>query len=717
MVKFLRKHLIAIFLILISLVVYHIWFFNFKVLASGDWVFFYDKTLTSLRFYYFSLWLGDSFGRILFDVGQAPTWAMYGILARYLGMNYALAERVIHFWPAAIFTPFFSFLFLKKLFTSKMAIFIGVLVYSFNTYFLVLQTGILTLMVAFAFAPLIILMFMNTLNTLKLKFALVTGLLLGITGAYEPRALYVIVWVIFIYLLYYLLFLKTDKQKIISLLIYSAIPIIITFLLNFYWIIGLTKLSISGFDIPLGRQLFGNEFLNILYAMTLFHPFWTGGNLAIFNVQQIPLIFWAIPISAILGIFLNRKNKNIIFFAIISLIGIFLTKQAASPFSYVYGFLYNFLPGFNAFREASKFYFLIALGYSVLIGAFVDWVCSSFVNNKIKIILKYCILIVLISIFLWNTKPLITGDIGTLFVTRSIPNDYVIAEKFLINKDGYFRTMWFPTNSKWTFYTNEKPAISSMDAIYRQWANLDKAENLDKGVITQGSHVIDFMNKNNSKNLLDISSIKYVFVPIEDKANDGNPFVYYGESRKFYINQLDKIKYLQKIDIGTKELAVYENLGSKPHIYITKKLETISKTQKYKSVDSLFINPTEYKIIVKNVNEPFYLNFSESFNPGWKLYLGDFKWYKVLLNKQDSITDKNHIQNDATLNSYFIDPRLVCNTNLCKVNKDGTFDIYMTLYFAPQSYMNFGLIISISAIIIILCFLLVTLGRQFYDKR
>jgi len=36
--------------------------------------------------------------------------------------------------------------------------------------------------------------------------------------------------------------------------------------------------------------------------------------------------------------------------------------------------LYDNLPGFNAFREASKFYILIALAYAVGIASLVEWV-------------------------------------------------------------------------------------------------------------------------------------------------------------------------------------------------------------------------------------------------------------------------------------------------------------------------------------------------------
>lgn len=55
------------------------------------------------------------------------------------------------------------------------------------------------------------------------------------------------------------------------------------------------------------------------------------------------------------------------FFAVLALLGIFLSKQVAPPGGFVYKLLFDHFPGFSAFREASKFYVLIAMSYSVMI--------------------------------------------------------------------------------------------------------------------------------------------------------------------------------------------------------------------------------------------------------------------------------------------------------------------------------------------------------------
>jgi len=46
--------------------------------------------------------------------------------------------------------------------------------------------------------------------------------------------------------------------------------------------------------------------------------------------------------------------------------------------------LYDNLPGFNAFREASKFYVLIALGYAVGIASLVEWLLPPEVRTSAR---------------------------------------------------------------------------------------------------------------------------------------------------------------------------------------------------------------------------------------------------------------------------------------------------------------------------------------------
>ena len=370
------------------------------------------------------------------------------------------------------------------------------------------------------------------------------------------------------------------------------------------------------------------------------------------------------------------------------------------------------------FREASKFYFLIALGYSILIGGFLSWIWMNWENKKYKIYGKYLLLFTVIIIFLFNTVPIFTGSIQSLFRERHMPNDYLIAKNFILNQNKYFRTSWMPSQITWSFYTNNNPIITNVPFINPDLWNRFINENtyIDTDA---GSSYVKFINQGYMHNLLSLESVKYIFVPTEDEQNDDDIFKYYGESRQFYVKQLDKTSYLHRINIGTKELLVYENENCRPHIYATLQKESIYKdlgAMKY-NVNSYAVSSSEYKVNVKEVKAPFYLNFSDAYDNSWKLRVGSFNWFNAIIKKNYFIFDRVHFQNDAGLNSFLIDPQQICKSYSCKINNDGTYDLNLTLYFMPQSNLYLGLIISGSSFAVVLGYLIYVLGKSLYVKK
>jgi len=58
-----------------------------------------------------------------------------------------------------------------------------------------------------------------------------------------------------------------------------------------------------------------------------------------------------------------------------------------------------------------------------------------------------------------NAKPLMFNKIGDLSTHRHIPRDYVVFKDFILNQSDYLRTLWLPTNSRWSIYTNNHPKL------------------------------------------------------------------------------------------------------------------------------------------------------------------------------------------------------------------------------------------------------------------
>ena len=310
---------------------------------------------------------------------------------------------------------------------------------------------------------------------------------------------------------------------------------------------------------------------------------------------------------------------------------------------------------------------------------------------------------------------MLTGEVKTLFVAKKINNDYLIVKNFVEKKNDFFRTFWVPQGSHFSYASAVHPLADW--SIFSNIEINNVAEQVIERKLTPGEVQARLMSKSYANFLLDIFSVKYVFIPLRDSVNDDDLFLYELEGRKYYIAQLDKLPYLSKINIGTKDIVAYENKNYKPHIYVTENQESININQPYIKINYAYVNPTRYTFSIKNVSKPFYLNFSENYNLGWSMKIGNFNWLDALIKKNYFVLGKNHFQNNAGLNSFYLNPNQICKVQSCKSNEDGSYDISGTLYFAPQSYMYFGLIISGSALVVILSYLVFIFGKYIKNER
>ena len=309
----------------------------------------------------------------------------------------------------------------------------------------------------------------------------------------------------------------------------------------------------------------------------------------------------------------------------------------------------------------------------------------------------------IVFLFLWNTKPLITGEIERLFKPRHIPNDYLILKDFILRQPKYFRILWAPKHSRWSICLNHHPKVNLLTiTCHKKWKGLadydQYGDRVSKKIsLPNKKRMINIFKQSFSNNFIDIASIKYVIIPIRDIANDDNFFRYY-DPRDAYIKEISKISYLEKVDLDTEELVIFENKDFRPHLYITNEEETIYKNIDYQEIDYQFKNPTEYKIRLKNLFQPIYLNFSENYHPDWKIRVGKFYWFEVLRDKYYFLADGFHFENNAFFNSFLIDPEYIkshYSSSFYQENPDGSIDLELTLFFRPQAHLYLGLIISL----------------------
>lgn len=701
-----KKYSLLIIFILFLIIVYHTWIFSNGIFTYGDWWYFWNESLISVRVSYFNIWISDfNLGRVSLGIGQALTWGAYGFLNRLIGADYQLGLKIVHLFPIIIFTPLGMFVLLKKYIKSNIAQLIGVLAYCFNTYFLTLQTGHLTLMVAYSLLPFILYFFIETLEKKSIVYGVTTALILSLASAYEPRVAYITLLILFMYFLYELFNNIRGYKKLIITAFYAGFPVLLFILLNLYWIVGLAFTGSIVENELFSRSLFGNEFLNILYAITTFHPFWTGIQPNVFVLEDIPMYQWFIPMGAILGVYLNRKNSFAVFALLLGLVGILLTKQSGMPFQDLYLWLYTHFPGFNAYREASKFFSLIVLSYAILIAFLAEFIINNQFKNKHFLYLGYTLLIVITSIFLFNTKPFINGSINTVFISRHIPQDYFLFKNILISENHYSRTLWVPTLSRWGLITINHPAISLVETMNSDWLKQTILFRDDEK--TAGQIMLSFIRSEKFGELVNDSNIKYIVVPIQDSANDDNFFQYYFKSRNEYITTLNSLSYLQKKQIGQSSLVIYENKNYLDHIRFASPSATPTSMLHYN-----LVSPTEYTIKANNIKDTTSIIFSDIYNPNWRVRIGKFNWFNSIFDKRYYLPSSVNSPSSSGMNSFYFNSDEVCKIYSCVKNADGTYNVEMTLYFSKQAVVNLSLIISGGTLGTLIIYLLYSFWRR-----
>lgn len=577
------------------------WLFEFKVFTSGDW--WYISLARLIDFRHFSpIWVTDGLG----STSAVPPFYFIRFLeglTTFVGGTFMITEKIFFFLPIVIGSTFGAYIFLRQYLKPPMA-FLGTLLFAFNTAMIFNYAGALTIATAYALCPLALYLFMQYMARPKNMLLLMqNAILFALIAAYEQRIVLLVFAMAFGLVIFNTAF---SGWKYLGNRFLSIAKLLALFvLLHAFWLIPYAVNAKSGvtFSDLLSRQLFVS-FSSIQNSLTLFHPFWTGGRPATFVIQHIPFFAWTLPVVAFSG-FLIPKNirdkvldhTEYLYWALIALIGMFLVKQVNDPFPTVYPWLYGHLPGSAAFREASKFYLLIAIGYAVLIPrsivllkAYYDDRLAQQKNPWHKLVFAGPVAAVAFLLIL-NVWPLMTGSFKTLYTPRQEPQDYQMFNKFIGGQNEFFRVLWVPTNSRWGDQSNVHPSVTVGQMSKGDWLTQLGADP-DDALATLRDKSAGLFDKQTSDAALNSASIKYVVVPIRDTANEDDFFTKYGDDRQKYIDQLNNKPYLTKVDIGTRDLLVYENKDYKDYITASDSLQKVQSD--IPSLDNVYSVTTGY---------------------------------------------------------------------------------------------------------------------------
>lgn len=515
------------------------WYF-----ASGDAGFYFTEQLKQLSWLPVPWHSEYGFGAFTLD----RMWFDYPYLfvikaLSSIGFSWWFIDKLL--WLAVTFVAVYSsYRLAKYILGNAQSATLGSIIYSANTYILLLFAGgQIGVALAYALLPLVLLKFIESVDSQKadIQRFITNGLWFALLIAFDLRFAYLVVLAI---LLYIACSVEMAIRRLVFVIKILAVPFLVAGLVHFFWI--LPELIAGGG----GASSLGNEFTNpgilkflsfadFSHAFGLLHPNWPENLFG--KVYFMQPEFLIIPILAFCAfLFIEKKStdtiRKISFFALIVLIGAFFAKGVTEPFGGIFQWMFVHIPGFIMFRDPTKFYVFVTMGYSVLLPY-----ALMRIGGKIRLSEK-TIFIVFIAFWCFTLRPVFLGQMKGNFQPPYLTTEYVQLKNTLVSDPRSSRTLWIP----------QKDAFAYMSEVHPFFASDQLFHNASISAIIVLTQKPEFM-----KSLAD-SGIGYVIVPTDlEKRLFLTDYRFNPDERDNLISALRKTNLIQDKDFTN--VAVFKN--------------------------------------------------------------------------------------------------------------------------------------------------------------
>ncbi len=498
----------------------------------------------------------------------------------------------------------------------------------------------------------------------------------------------------FVFVFYYaiILYLFTLEKKFKEFLLVGLFIILI----NSYWLIPFIFSSFSSNpDILLSNR--ADSVKNVLESQSGLVQsllFTIRGFSVIENIYGFLyitiILIWLFLLFLLL--FIKKLSLKFTLYSLPIIIMLLFSIGGISPLGIIFNLLWKF-SFFHFFRSFSNV--LIILWYYLLFFILVVIKEKNLLKNEI---FKYT----LIFIIIFPILPLIfTSNISAYGGSTIIPNEYIVFQKYINDNVNDFKILQLPfSNYDYYIWDTSGKDKYFFQAFYNKGLIYSPIDTTFNNKTFIGNIYIKIYNGDNL-DFLKYYNIKYIIYRKDLDYSERN----YYKSLK-YINTT----YTKNI-INNTNFEVYEINNIYLIIY--------SNDLKFEK-----INPTKYKIYIKDFSKIQNLSFLESYNKDWKLYLiknPTSSWCKPIEFYNDMNTtecehnqkffegnelsylyekpifDESHQIIFDYANGWTIDPQYIkdhYSKDYYTENPDGSINIELIMYFKPQSYFYIGLIIS-----------------------
>lgn len=594
-----KTFLFGLFAIISIFIVYRPWYGGGEIIG-GDWPYLFSEMVRS-QSYIPSSWQ-SGYGGGLGGISPAYFLSIYNFFSSYISVAFGLPWVFVYkvFWfitPLALLASG-GFSLAALLFPRSTAWprFIASLIIATNTYILMVTGGgQMGVFFAVSLCPWVLIAFFRFLRFQRLRETLLLGTIFGIQISFDPRFAYISI--ISMGVLYW--FEENALLLLWRRLRFGFLAGGVSVLLNFYWILPLLVLKENTLD-TLGSAYTTVEalrffsFADFSHALSLLHPNWPENLFGKTYFLQPEFIL--LPIVAFSSLFFTKKLKKngfVFGFAMLGLLGAFLSKGANEPFGFLYVWLFEHIPGFVMFRDPTKFYVLTMTSFAVLI----PFALFSISNRMKKYQKSFLWMVPWLFILYWLVliRPAVMGSLGGTFTKQEVPSQYVVFKELLQKEYGFFRTLWVPRQSRFTFTSSNQLSIEAGPLLGA----------------TDAASLGSAMQMPTVRDQLESLSIRYIVVPFDPYGEIFTDDRKYSQTKRGDIEKtFDAVPWLTKIQ--SSDIAVYETLRSKDHFWIENGI--IPSWRK--------IADDYYEVDVV-VQKPTKLMMSESYHQGWQAHIKD----------------------------------------------------------------------------------------------
>lgn len=588
-------------------IIFRHWFLSPDIIG-GDWIYVFAETVKASPLFS-SSWnagygngLGGTVTAYFLDV--YVTLAMW--MSRFLNVPWPYVVKLLWFGCVGL-SAWGAWRLFQRLSPSVSAIAPGVaaLIYSINTYALMLAGGgQFGVFAAYCVAPFVVEAYVRLFqhfqedNTTQAfgKNVLTAGLLLGFVLSLDPRIGYVTAFVLAGLFIFIARNVRNWRRVLIALLGSAGIAL----LYNSYWLLPVLSGSAATLE-QLGGAYTSVDslrffsFADFSHALSFLHPNWPENLFG--KTYFLQPEFLAIPLLAFASLlFIGDKTirrtpqTNILFFALLGIIGAFLVKGANPPFGALYIWLFERIPGFIMFRDPTKWYVLVALSYAMLIPLALYELGKWISLRRPKQFPWYQLLLAAFLIFwLVAHKEAVLGKLGGTFAVREVPQEYVAWKDYLARDPSFSRTLWVPRQQRFTFTSKLHPSVEATPLFEA----------------TDAAQFARVFSEEKTKLLLEHLGVGYVAIPFDVYGEIFQEDRKYDPLKRRDIEiLLDSVPWLEKFMSGN--LTVYKTPFGGTRIYADSRRE----------MEIVSLSPERMHITLggQSANE---IIFADSYHPGW----------------------------------------------------------------------------------------------------